>query len=128
MLRNPFILKALTKKTLTSFILVSFAAIALASMGGGKNKAKTNSSIKPDITPIRTTNGFTLKAGPNYRGSMILGQDKSNNTVISFNSIVTYQKGNTTYILPYKYKLQTSSYQPGKSNLQMFNLRLKIHK
>ena len=120
-------MKALTKKTFTSFILVGFAAMALASMGGGKNKSKNNSSVRPDITPIRTTNGFTLKAGPNYRGSMILGQDK-NNAIISFNSIVTYQKGNTTYILPYKYKLQTSSYQSAKSNLQMFNLRLKIHK
>jgi hypothetical protein len=127
MLRNPFILKALNKKTVTSFALICFAAIAVASMGGGKNKAKTHSSIRADITPVRTTSGFTLKAGPNYRGSLILAQDKSN-TVISFNSIVTYQKGNTTYILPYKYKLQNSSYQSGKSSLQMFNLRLKIHK
>ena len=105
---------------------LTFGALALASMGGGGNKSKEK-SVKPEFTPIKTTNGFTLKAGPSYRGSMILGQDK-NNAIISFNSIVTYQKGNTTYILPYKYKLQTSSYQSAKSNLQMFNLRLKIHK
>ena len=126
MLGNTFILKALNKKTLTSFILVCFAAMAIASMGGGKSKTK-KSSVKPEFIPIRTTNGFTLKAGPDYRGSFILGQDK-NNASISYNSIVTYQKGNTTYILPYKYKLQSCSFQSEKSNLQMFNLRLKIHR
>ncbi len=126
MLRNPSTLKAFNKKTLTSFILVCFAVMAIASMGGGKTKTK-KSSVKPEFTPIRTTNGFTLKAGPDYRGSMIIGQDK-NNASISYNSIVTYQKGNTTYILPYRYKLQSSCFQSEKSNLQMFNLRLKIHR
>jgi hypothetical protein len=125
MLRTPFISLASTKKAFTSFILIGLAVFALASMGGGGNKTK-NKSIKADLTPIRTTNGFTLKAGPNYHGSMIFGQEKTKD-VISFNSVITYQRGNTTYILPYKYKLQTSSFQ-SRSSLQMFNLKLKIHK
>ncbi len=123
MLRTSFISIAAAKKAITSFVLIGMAVLAIASMGGGTKK---NKSAKADITPIRTTNGFTLKAGPNYNGSMIFGQAKSKNE-ISFNSVITYQKGNTTYILPYKYKLQSSSYQ-SKSSLQMFNLRLSIHK
>jgi hypothetical protein len=95
-------------------------------MGGGGNKSK-DKAVKPEFTPIRTTNGFTLKAGPVYRGSMLFTQQKTNN-LVSLNSIVTYQKGNTIYILPYRYRLQTSSAaQPG-SSLQMFNLKIKIHK
>jgi hypothetical protein len=125
MFGNLFISKSSTKKVLASFVLIGFAAFALASMGGGKSKTK-NKSIRADITPVRTINGFTLKAGPAYHGSIIFAQEKTN-SVISFNSIITYQKGNTTYILPYKYKLQNSCYQ-SKSSLQMFNLRLKIHR
>ncbi|HTL09661.1 MAG TPA: hypothetical protein VL307_15420, partial [Chitinophagaceae bacterium] len=96
------------------------------SMGGGGNKSK-DKAVKPEFTPIRTTNGFTLKAGPTYKGSMVFGQEKSKSAV-SYNSIVTYQKGNTTYILPVKYKLQTSAASQSGSSLQLFNLRIKMHK
>jgi len=57
---------------------------------------------------------------------MMFSQEKTNN-VIYFNSVVTYQKGNTTYILPYKYKMQSNAYD-SKSSLQMFNLKVKLHK
>jgi hypothetical protein len=113
------------KKALFSLILISIGALAIASMGGGGSNKK-DKTVKPEFTPIRTTNGFTLKAGPVYHGSMVFTQQKNNN-LVSLNSIVTYQKGNTIYILPYRYKLQTSTLQPG-SSLQMFNLRIKIHK
>jgi len=96
-------------------------------MGGGGNKSKSKAVRGTEFTPIRTTNGFTLKAGPTYRGSFIYNQDKVNN-VISFNTVVTYQKGNTTYILPYKYKMQANAYDPKPNSLQMFKLRLDLHK
>lgn len=115
----------LPKKALTSFVMLSLAVFAFGSMGGGGNKSKK--SVKgTDFTPVRTINGFTLKAGPSYRGSMTFGQEKVNN-VISFNSVVTYQKGNTTYILPYKYKMQTNAFS-SKSSLQMFNMKVPLHK
>ena len=126
MLKSPAIFISSAKKVLFSFILISFGVLAIASMGGGGNKSK-DKSVKPEFTPIRTANGFTLKAGPSYHGSMIFGQEKSKN-LVSFNSIVTYQKGNTTYILPCKYRLQTSTASLSGSSLQMFNLRIKIHK
>jgi len=126
MLRKPDILLSVAKKALISSILLGFAAFAIASMGGGGNKSKEKAT-RPEFTPIRTTNGFTLKAGPSYRGSMIVGQEKGKN-LVAYNSIVTYQKGNTTYILPVKYKLQTSAASQSGSSLQMFNLKIKLHK
>jgi len=113
------------KKAFASLALVSVAAFALASMGGGGNKSKEKTS-KPEFTPIRTANGFTLKAGPIYRGSVIFAQEKSR-TLVAYNSLATYQKGNTTYILPVRYKIQTASSLQG-SNLQLLNLRVRIHK
>ena len=124
MLNNQAILNSYVKKAFISFILIGLGALAIASMGGGGNKSK-DKTVKPEFTPIRTTNGFTLKAGPLYHGSLVFGQLKSNN-LVSLNSIVTYQKGNTTYILPCRYKLQTVPVQ--NSSLQLFNLKIKIHK
>ncbi len=124
MFKREKILSAV-KKTVTSFVLIGIGCLALASMGGGGNKK--DKTVKPEFTPIRTTNGFTLKAGPAYHGSMIFGQEKTK-SLVAYNSIVTYQRGNTTYILPVKYKLQTSSASQSGSSLQMFNLRIKIHK
>jgi hypothetical protein len=124
MLKNQVTPIRFAKKAFISFILVGFGALAIASMGGGGSKAK-DKTVRPEFTPIRTTNGFTLRTGPVYHGSMIFAQEKTNN-LVSLNSIVTYQKGNTTYILPCRYKLQTSALQG--SSLQMLNLRIKIHK
>lgn len=111
---------------LTSIVLVSMGIFALASMGGGGSKTKEK-TVKTEFTPIKTVNGFTLKAGPVYRGSISFGQQKSTN-LVAFNSVATYQKGNTIYILPCKYKLQTNTVPTPASSLQLLNLKLKLHK
>ena len=126
MLLNHFTPRAFVKKLFTSLALVSVGVLAIASMGGGGSKSKEK-TVKPEFTPIITTNGFTLKAGPVYHGSMMLGQER-NKTIVSFNTIKTYQKGNTTYILPVRYKMQTSAVSQSGSSLQMLNLRIKMHK
>jgi len=126
MLRLSSILNRLPKKATTSLLMLGMAVFAFGSMGGGGNKSKNKSVKGADFTPIRTINGFTLKAGPSYRGSITFGQERIKN-VVSFNSVVTYQKGNTTYILPYRYKVQTNTFDT-KSNLQLFNMKLRLHK
>ena len=114
----------IAKRVAASIVLVSVGVFAVASMGGGGSKSKEK-SVKPEFTPIRTSTGFTLKAGPVYRGSMTFAQEKSNN-LVAYNSIATYQKGNTTYILPCKYKMQTAI--TSGNSLQMLNLKIKMHK
>jgi hypothetical protein len=114
-------------RIITSGALLFIVVLAFASKGdGGKKK---NITFKNDFVPIRTTNGFTLKSGVNYTGSHIVSSEK-NNKIFSYNSIVTYQKGNTTYILPFKYKVNISplSTIPAKSNFQMLNLKINVHK
>lgn len=112
------------KKTLISCAMIGAVALAaVASSGGGKKKSET--PLKPIYTPIRTTNGFTLKAGPLYTGSHILGSERSRNH-ITYNAVVTYQKGNTVYILPQQVRMNT---KPSfKSNLNLLDLKIKLHK
>lgn len=124
MLKRLNILSLTLNKQIACFILFTGLGIySFGSMGGGNKPKSTSPSSQLGFTPVRTTNGFTLKAGPHYRGSSIFGETKTN-TSIMFNSVVTYQKGNTTYILPYKHKISLSG---AKSNLQAVNLKVNIN-
>ena len=88
----------LTRKLATLF-LIGLSVAAFATLGDGKSKGKRSSLLnsKPTITPGK----FTLKSGYQYRGSQIINQQSQNNT-FTRNTLVTYQKGNMTYILPVK--------------------------
>jgi hypothetical protein len=120
-------MKKLTRQACFSALMIIVVALAFASKGGGSKK-KTP-TYKSDFVPIRTFNGFTLRSGANFAGSHIFGIEK-NDKHFSYNTIVTYQKGNTIFILPYKYKVNTSAFttSPAKSNLQMLDLKIKMHK
>ena len=66
--------------------------------GGGRSKSKnsTFSSIKKDLN-------ISLKSGYNFNGNKSFGFQKKGK-VSMFNSMVSYQKGNVTYYMPYHNK------------------------
>ena len=115
------------RKLLVSALLITVVGLADASKGGGGEKKKDNSSFKTNFTPIRTTSGFTLKAGPTLTGNYFLSAEKTNNYV-SFNTLITYQKGNSVYVMPYHYKINTSMYldNSNKTNLGLLDLRVNL--
>jgi len=115
----------LTRKVGICLMLVGIVFFTFASKGGGGDK-KSNLPMKTEFTPIRTINGLTLKTGPYYSGSHIFGQEKVNNS-LSFNSVVTYQKGHTVYIMPYKYKITTPVFSNStKSSLQLVGVSIRM--
>ena len=93
------ILKKLLTRKLTTLFLIGLSFTAFAIVGDGKSKGKRSSllSSKPTITPGK----FSLRSGYQYRGSQIINQQKDKNS-FTRNSLVTYQKGNMTYVLPLK--------------------------
>jgi hypothetical protein len=121
-------LNHMLKKTIISSLLIGAVALAVASSGGG-NKKKSDLPRKPEFTPIRTTNGFTLKAGPVYSGSSIFSSERSANT-LTYNTVITYQKGNSVIILPHQSRLNTTISPSLRSNLNFLDLkiRLRLHK
>jgi hypothetical protein len=124
-------LRKLIRKAAISTLMIAMFGLAFASKGGGGKKENNNNiPLKTEFVPIRTTNNFTLKSsGLAYRGTYSLGQEKTK-SYVSIHSLVTYEKGNSLYIIPYKYKMNTSVYlngDAGKSNLQMLDLRIKMH-
>lgn len=79
----------------------------------------------PIYTPIKTTNGFTLKAGPAYTGSHIFSTER-NKSFVTLGTVVTYQKGNTVYIMPQQVKMNTKP--TFKSNFNLLDLKIRLHK
>ena len=120
-------LNHMLKKTIISCAMIGAFALALASSGGG-DKKKAEALRKPDFTPIRTTNGFTLKAGPAYTGSHTFSSVRSNN-YITHSAVVTYQQGNKVFILPYKSRVNvTPCNYSNRNNLNAFDLKIRLRK
>jgi hypothetical protein len=117
----------LARKSAICFALTAMAILTFASKGGGGGDKDKKLPITSQFTPIRTASGFTLKAGPVYRGSHLFTQEKKKDAVL-FNSVVTYQRGNTTYILPYRSKVTLPSKNCMKSNLNVVDLRINLRK
>ncbi len=104
-------------------MLIGFTIFAFASIGGGKSKSKIK-SVKAYFTPVRTNSGFAIRSGSTYKGSMVLKTERTAN-YISYNTLNTYKKGNSTFILPNKYRLQLAP-NTSKSNMQFLNLKIKL--
>lgn len=99
---------SLGKKVAVLTLITATALAAFASLGDGKSKGKKASLLnnKSSVTPGK----FSLKSGYQYRGSQVINQQKTNEYV-TLNSVVTYQKGNLTYILPLQTKVNTQKFK-----------------
>ncbi len=118
-----------SRKLLAAALLLSITGLAVASMGGEKKAKKTASKPTEHFVPIKTTAGFTLKAGPSYKGSLGFTTSKVNQNQLSINTLVTYQKGNTTYIMPYNSRITIGKTTACNGNsTQMLNLKVRMHK
>lgn len=100
---NNTILKLASRK-LAIFLLIAVSAVAsFATLGDGKktsglskNKLLSSKNIKPGF--------FSLRSGYTYRGNQVI-KPQAQSRYINLSTTVTYQKGNTTYIVPLKKKL-----------------------
>jgi hypothetical protein len=91
--------RAINNSVLTLMALL-FVSVAVFAVDGIVSKSK---SSKAAYSNMKKNLSLSLGSGFSYRdnrsfGFKRIGKDNS------FNSIITYQKGNITYILPYKNK------------------------
>lgn len=90
-------IKRLIKRKIATAVLVTASVAAFATLGdGGKKKFSTSSS--------NTFSGFSLRTHYNYKSNSLFCPSQSERFIM-LNTVVTYQKGNTTYILPLKKKV-----------------------
>ena len=97
-------IKCLLKKKLVTVLLITASVASFATLGdGGKKSAKPKGLL---TNPVGNYNykTFSLKSGYQYRGSQPFSMQQQKNFIM-LNTVVTYQKGNATYILPMKKKV-----------------------
>ena len=111
------------KKSIISMAMMGAVALALASSGGGDKKKVTVAAS--GVNTVKTTPGFSLKAGRSYTNS--LTQKNGQNNLALGNTVLTYRKGNTIYILPASGKVNKQQVA-SRNNLNMLNLKLKLRK
>lgn len=108
-----------TKKLLAVTMLFSIGANAWADRGiGRKSKNKTVLNITAPTT-IKNSIAFNLKSGLSYKGSLLMTKKILVNNAIINTSVVTYQKGNTTYIIPYKNKITVTEVGKGYTGMKI---------
>src|SRR5215467_5536109 len=94
-------------------VAVSLAVCAISAFAvlGDKGKTPKNRSILSNENLSIIRGSFSLKSNYNFRGSQVI--DGQRNEYINLNTVVTYQKGNTTYILPLKKKIFITTQSAG---------------
>jgi hypothetical protein len=104
------ILKVFGRKAATIILVAGSAASAFAVLGDGKNKNPKNRSLLSNQTISAAPGKFSLKSGYSFRGSQVISSEKK---YINLNTVVTYQKGKTTYFVPFKKKIFVSGGNAG---------------
>lgn len=103
---NYYILNLFFRKFAILLLLAAFSVGAFATLGtpgpGDGKKGKSNKSLL-SIKATDNTGSFSLRSGYSFRGSQVISPQE--NKYINLNTVVTYQKGHTTYIMPLKKKV-----------------------
>lgn len=110
----------MSKHLKIAFLLVSMTCVVLLTFADRGISKKSKAKVALNIV---TNNNFknalsiNLKSGLKYKGSLIA--PTSNKSSNFSTSLITYQKGNTTYILPYKQKMIVTEIRQGYTGMKL---------
>ena len=106
------------KIILVVIMLSGVAFSALADKGiGKKNKTKVTLNISTSNS-LRNSISLNLKSGLKYTGSLLVNQQSDGNSILS-NTLLTYQKGNTVYIIPHKQIIAVPEMRQGYTGMKL---------
>jgi hypothetical protein len=106
-----------TKIVLILVILNGIMITTFADRGVGKKKTKVSLNIVNN-TSFSKSLSFNLKTGLKYKGSLLSSIETNKNSIL-YNTLVTYQKGNTIYIIPYKQKIVVPEIKQGYTGMKL---------
>jgi hypothetical protein len=107
------------QKTLIVTVLIS-TALAVFADGGVRKKNKNNISLNINTysSTLRNSIPFNLRTGLVYKGSLRTTNLFSKTPAVN-NSIISFQKGNTVYVIPYKQKILVPEIQQGYTGMKL---------
>ena len=93
------LIKGLLKRKIATAVLVTASLAAFATLGDGGKKDHNNSVIVYNYSKT-----FSLRSGYNYKSNNLFAAPETKNFIM-LNTVITYQKGNTTYVMPLRKKV-----------------------
>ncbi len=109
----------ISKLILIVAVLFGTTLSALADRGIGRKSTKSKITLNISTpSTLRNSLSLNLKTGLRYTGSVFVNQKAFGNSIVS-NSLITYQKGNTVYIIPYKQKVIMPEVKPGYTGMKL---------
>lgn len=123
---KTFSLSCLLAGALAFFALSALANNPFLPSDNEKDKAKKTADNTHFVlnTAMPKTN-LALDAGYRFTGSMSSNFKFTNTNAINFKSVMTYTKGNVTYVVPYTVQMPQ---QPGNMNFQKLQIILPLKK
>jgi hypothetical protein len=107
------------KTMLLAAVLMGTAHSAFADRGiGKKSKSRVNISLI-GTSSIKNSLFSNLKSGLTYRGSILLKRQTITTNGTFNNSVVSFQKGNTIYILPTRNRIVMPEIKQGYTGLKI---------
>lgn len=98
------------KRKVATVLLVTVSIASFATLGDGRKKTATqHKSLLTAKTLQSNFKTFSLKSGYTFRGNTVFSNPKNESNFIMLNTTATYQKGNTTFIMPIKKKVLINS-------------------
>jgi hypothetical protein len=91
--------RRILKRKLATAVLITASIAAFATLGDGGKKSTNNS-----VVVYNFSKHFTLRSGFNYKSNDLLSAPATRNFIM-LNTVITYQKGNATYVMPLKKKV-----------------------
>ncbi|MEO8960862.1 MAG: hypothetical protein ABI325_03210 [Ginsengibacter sp.] len=101
-------MKVFSKILISGLFICGVGFYTLADKGRFVKKNKTQLNIKTTET-LQNSIPFNLKSGLVYRGSILLNKQQIGNSIVN-DVYISYRKGNTVYILPYKQRILIPEY------------------
>lgn len=101
-------MKKFARISLLFIIATGLVYASYADRGIGKKKARVILNIKSPSS-FNSAFNFNLRNGFKYTGSMISSPATANGS----NTLITYQKGSSVYIIPYKQKIFVADVKQG---------------
>lgn len=92
--------KHLLKRKLVTAVLISISIASFATLGDGGHKNHTDNL---GLTPVFNPKNFSLRSGFNFKGNNLF--TASSDRYIILNTVITIQRGNSTYVMPLKKKV-----------------------
>lgn len=115
-------MKKIAKILFLSVFMSSLMLPGFADRGVGKKTKKITLNIKTSGN-LSSSLSLNMKNGLKYKGSLI-SNTQSASTGITTNTIVSFQKGNSIYLLPYKQKVLVPELKQGYAGMKLI---IKTH-